>query len=127
MAHGNWCGPDWTGGQIGTWSSVNQGAALPPEDDLDSGCEVHDKCYEAVRRRCKKDPLCEAAGFNKCDTGLRNHAWNLPSKPKDWTNPPKSPFTAGIKRCVFIPIFTIQPLIRGDGGIGLGTDPWGIY
>jgi RHS repeat-associated protein len=84
--YGNWGGPDWTGGQVGDWNSINHSKALPPKDKQDSCYMVHDKCYGKCRR--KKQNTCqefadvkgtgpasrraEAVCFTDCDRALSN-------------------------------------------------------
>lgn len=64
--HGNWCGPDWTGGfqreygQIGMWDDI-----LPPIDALDKCCYTHDICYWECR--------CD----NGCNNGKRKNCMKV--------------------------------------------------
>ena len=66
--HGNWCGPNWTGGYEKSWDKLTQSeknTCKPPKDKLDSCCEVHDKehaqcreqypCDENMQKRCKEN------------------------------------------------------------------------
>jgi RHS repeat-associated protein len=47
--YGNWCGPNWTGGQVGTWDTIDKKKALAPIDEQDKYCEIHDKTFSAIR------------------------------------------------------------------------------
>jgi YD repeat-containing protein len=61
--HGNWCGPDWTGGfkreygQIGMWEDI-----LTPTDALDRCCYTHDICYW----ECRCDHGCSVDKRKSC-------------------------------------------------------------
>lgn len=70
--HGNWCGPDWTGGTAGQYSpTVNaSGGYKPPTDSLDGNCMQHDKCYAACRQSNTCDASARGSCFAKCDLGL---------------------------------------------------------
>jgi hypothetical protein len=52
--HGNWCGPNWTGGMPKAsydfpWLSYLMGSGYPPSiDDLDSCCFTHDACCAGI-------------------------------------------------------------------------------
>ncbi len=83
---------------------------IPSTDSLDEGCRMHDKCYGDA----DDDPRKE----NQCDDALREHARNLPPWAGDWKDPPRSlsgKMYGTALRCVFNPVFYIQPLLRGDG------------
>lgn len=41
--HGNYCGPNWSGGQ----HQASVGSNVPPIDDFDNTCKVHDAIYAA--------------------------------------------------------------------------------
>ena len=62
--HGNWCGPDWTGGRKAPYNRVldvgNYYSA--PISELDTACRVHDKCYA----RCRVDNACNGTGKENC-------------------------------------------------------------
>ena len=46
--HGNWCGPDWTAGQVKPAKDiVSTDARIPCIDKLDCACKVHD--YDVFR------------------------------------------------------------------------------
>lgn len=71
--HGNWWGPDWTGGQAGPYNPQVDAAGgyQPPIGSLDGSCVQHDKCYAS----CRQSATCDAAAargscFAKCDLGL---------------------------------------------------------
>jgi RHS repeat-associated protein len=65
--YGNWCGPNWTGGRVETYTPHEQGYYRPPIDSLDSFCMGHDICYY----KCRKDEPCDTNArdncFKKCD------------------------------------------------------------
>jgi len=61
--HGRWCGPGWTGGRQGAFSSHSQGYAQP-SDGLDSGCQRHDICYT----QCRTNFPCSKARRGSCMT-----------------------------------------------------------
>ena len=63
--HGNWCGPDWTGGYKKEWNQLTpaeQQNAAPPVDPVDAACMRHDKCYGA----CRNKYPCGAADRSRC-------------------------------------------------------------
>lgn len=70
--HGNWCGPDWTGGTAGQYSPTvdASGGYKPPTDSLDGSCMQHDKCYAACRQSNTCDASARGSCFAKCDLGL---------------------------------------------------------
>jgi RHS repeat-associated protein len=43
--YGNWGGPGWTGGQCGSWNSIDPTKAHPPIDNQDKAYCGHDRCY----------------------------------------------------------------------------------
>lgn len=60
--HGNWCGPNWTGGRNETFT---QGHIYdPPTSGLDSCCMDHDICYS----ECRKNNPCDLIGRDQCMT-----------------------------------------------------------
>jgi hypothetical protein len=73
--YGNWCGPDWTGGQKEEYTPHPPGHYKAPIDKLDSACEVHDKCYYQARQDypCDKDKRSDA--FRNCDRALTKAAY----------------------------------------------------
>jgi RHS repeat-associated protein len=75
--HGNWCGPNWTGGHKEQYIPTNdkkQADGTPyykePRDYVDKVCSHHDKCYSKCRAKHPCSPsgrrLCE----KKCDIFL---------------------------------------------------------
>ncbi|MFO0147156.1 MAG: RHS repeat-associated core domain-containing protein [Betaproteobacteria bacterium] len=63
--HGNWCGPNWTGGFNKSYdklSDAERRAALPPVTKLDSCCQTHDIVYAV----CRKANPCDAVARQKC-------------------------------------------------------------
>ena len=71
--HGNWCGPDMTGGYRKPYNQLDSGelaAALPPIDDLDMCCQSHDIDYGSCRDIC--DPKERSQCFKDADRQLGN-------------------------------------------------------
>jgi hypothetical protein len=73
--YGNWCGPDWTGGQEEEYSpNHSRDHYQPPIDLLDAECKGHDICYY----RCRHNNPCSPGGrsqcFRKCDKLLAHGA-----------------------------------------------------
>lgn len=63
--HGNWCGPDWTGGFTKSYdklSDAERKAALPPVTKLDGCCQTHDIVYAV----CRSAHPCDATARQKC-------------------------------------------------------------
>ena len=62
--HGNWCGPDWTGGRKEPYNRAldrnNHYAA--PLGRLDTACRVHDMCFA----QCRVDNACNGTGRENC-------------------------------------------------------------
>ncbi len=75
--HGNWCGPDWTGGQKGEYDPSKASSYKAPINPLDSACETHDKCYYS----CRQDFMCEpeerSKCFRECDKALTKAAYAI--------------------------------------------------
>ena len=70
--HGNWCGPNWTGGKVETYSPNHN--YQEPVDTLDTYCMMHDICYS----QCRKDHPCDKVDrgtcMTQCDRDLANGA-----------------------------------------------------
>ena len=66
--HGNWCGPDWTGGRKEEYSRKNMSLYKDPIDKLDGACKRHDICYERRRSDNPCDQNDRTQCFLKCDT-----------------------------------------------------------
>lgn len=70
--HGQWCGPNWTGGRIEPYipSHDKDGFYAPGIDYVDIPCSNYDKCYE----KCRDKHPCSALGRfgcqKKCDSFL---------------------------------------------------------
>lgn len=63
--HGNWCGPNWTGGYKKPWDELTpaeQQHAAPPVDPVDAACMKHDKCYAG----CRGKYPCSASDRSRC-------------------------------------------------------------
>jgi RHS repeat-associated protein len=84
--HGNWCGPNWTGGQTEPYIPSHDVGDYykDPIDHVDIACSHHDKCYSKCRdsHPCKKGARrhCE----RKCDYALTHEIF---SNPKSALNP----------------------------------------
>jgi hypothetical protein len=66
--HGNWCGPNWTGGFKKPWDKLTadeRRRLKPPLDGLDACCEVHDKCHAD----CRANFSCDLGGQKRCLEG----------------------------------------------------------
>ena len=72
--HGNWCGPDWTGGREEEYSSKNMSLYKYPIDKLDGACKRHDICYARCRADDPCDPQARSQCFLKCDATLAGAA-----------------------------------------------------
>jgi RHS repeat-associated protein len=70
--HGNWCGPDWSGGWHPSLHKRKDGPA-PPTDPLDELCKQHDAAYE---------PTAPDSGHRPADIRLRDQAQKLPGDPR---------------------------------------------
>ena len=81
--HGNWCGPDWTGGRVEEYDPAHDPLYKPPVDDLDRTCEHHDKCYYACRRDHPCDKEARAACMRQCDDVLTGEASSVVGK-QNW-------------------------------------------
>jgi RHS repeat-associated protein len=68
--HGNWCGPNWTGGQVEEYSSARDkdGHYKNPIDKEDTVCKHHDICYF----NCRSKFACDKGERKKCMTGCDN-------------------------------------------------------
>ncbi|PXF55877.1 MAG: hypothetical protein C4B58_14500 [Deltaproteobacteria bacterium] len=68
--YGNWGGPNWTGGQEGTWNTVDRSKVKPPIDKQDVCYRGHDKCYGSCRDNnpCKSEDRADC--FKNCDRKL---------------------------------------------------------
>jgi RHS repeat-associated protein len=77
VVHGNWCGPDWTGGHRESYNPANDilgpnGAPYynGPIDYTDSICRDHDICYYG----CRRDHPCDKGSRRNC---MRQCDYNL--------------------------------------------------
>jgi RHS repeat-associated protein len=74
--HGNWCGPDWTGGHTEMYDPAHDmsGPSGPyyngPIDYTDSVCKDHDICYYDCRRDHKCDKGSRRNCMRQCDGNL---------------------------------------------------------
>ena len=60
--HGNWCGPDWTGGKEEQFDPKHFKDYRKPIDALDEVCMHHDICYF----NCRSTLPCDKGGRRKC-------------------------------------------------------------
>ena len=67
--HGNWCGPNWTGGQTEPYipSHDQDGYYKDPRDYVDKVCSHHDKCYAKCRAKHPCSPWGRRFCNRKCD------------------------------------------------------------
>ena len=74
--HGNWCGPDWTGGRREEYSSKRDSGNYyeKPVDPLDSACQTHDKKYEACRLATPCDNKAKERCMDAADLELQRSA-----------------------------------------------------
>jgi hypothetical protein len=78
VKYGNWCAPDWTGGQVEEYSPKHsRGHYLTPIDDLDSECRRHDICYYKCRNNNPCSPSGRSECFRQCDDVLSKNAWAI--------------------------------------------------
>jgi RHS repeat-associated protein len=70
--HGNWCGPNWTGGQTEKYipSHDKNGYYKDPRDYVDKVCSHHDKCYSKCRANHQCSPWGRRFCEKKCDVFL---------------------------------------------------------
>ncbi|MEH8069830.1 RHS repeat-associated core domain-containing protein [Gallibacterium anatis] len=70
--HGNWCGPDWTGGRKESYGKErdHNGYYASPISQLDSACKQHDICYAQCRENFKCNGDSKAECMEKCDHDL---------------------------------------------------------
>jgi RHS repeat-associated protein len=68
--HGNWCGPNWTGGQVEEYNSARdkKGYYKDPIDAEDAVCKNHDICYF----NCRSKYSCDQEARRKCLVGCDN-------------------------------------------------------
>lgn len=72
--HGNWCGPDWTGGHRHPYTPVSPRYYKSTVDDLDQACKDHDICFFQCREQfpCNKQKRIEC--FRSCNGTLAKSA-----------------------------------------------------
>jgi len=68
--HGNWCGPNWTGGQEGTYLPGLNQFYKSPVDAVDAVCEEHDKCYYGCRSGFPCSQRSRQGCMRQCDYWL---------------------------------------------------------
>jgi hypothetical protein len=83
--NGNWCGGNWSGGQVPSLNGGKDGTAKPM-DSMDSCCMQHDFCYE----KCDKVPASQhKACLKKCDATLVGCLQSLNKDCTKWAQPPR--------------------------------------
>jgi RHS repeat-associated protein len=84
--HGNWCGPDWTGGHREPYDPTHDvsGPSGPyyngPIDYTDSVCRDHDICYYDCRRDHSCDKGARRNCMKQCDYNLIYELTRFPSR-----------------------------------------------
>ena len=68
--HGNWCGPDWTGGLDEQYYESPPGHYLFPKTLMDNACRAHDICYSVCREEYKCNKSGRGACMTQCDRSL---------------------------------------------------------
>jgi RHS repeat-associated protein len=81
--YGNWCGGNWSGGQIPSRHGGQMGTA-PPIDSLDACCKRHDFCYD----RCAKQHPPDASCIPNCNVNLVICTQALDKECCKWKKPP---------------------------------------
>ena len=83
--NGNWCGGDWSGGQMPSAHGGKDGTAKPM-DSLDTCCMKHDQCYSG----CENVPLsARGACIANCDRSLVGCLKDLNDDCSKWASPPR--------------------------------------
>jgi len=81
--YGNWCGPGWTGGKLGSFDLNRPYDYAVPVDRLDGCCREHDICYAQCRTTQKCESKEQASCFRECDrtlamcSGKSNGTWSF--------------------------------------------------
>lgn len=70
--HGNWCGPNWTGGYRGTYNPAMADAYKEPVDGLDRLCSAHDECYYRCRGQSPCNSFARTNCMKGCDARMRD-------------------------------------------------------
>jgi len=70
--HGNWCGPNWTGGQKHTYAPAADGYYKPAVDATDAACRRHDVGYYLCRQAFPCDKQRRGQCMTQMDRGLAN-------------------------------------------------------
>ena len=68
--HGNWCGPNWTGGKEHPYYDKPRSYYSPPISPMDSACRSHDICYSICREEHGCDKNKRGACMMECDRRL---------------------------------------------------------
>jgi len=78
--HGNWCGPNWTGGRTHPYIPMPLGYYGPAVDPTDLACQSHDICHYVCRTDfpCKRDERGHC--MVRCDRQLASELpWGMSS------------------------------------------------
>jgi len=81
--YGNWGGPDYTGGQVGTSNTIDRSRALAPIDKQDQCYKEHDICYGTCRSKTICSSKERANCFRDCDRKLAACLNNLGNDPSN--------------------------------------------
>jgi RHS repeat-associated protein len=86
--NGNWCGGNWSGGQV---PSLHGGREGPhgPVDSLDGCCMVHDRCYERCEKVQEKNAR-KACMITECDRVLVKCLSDLDNDCTRWPERPRA-------------------------------------
>ncbi len=69
--YGNWGGPDYTGGQVGSWNTIDRLQVRPAIDRQDECYKTHDLCYGSCRDNYSCNCPADRQGcFRSCDGQL---------------------------------------------------------
>lgn len=74
--HGQWCGPDWTGGRVESYVPANNALYAKPEDKLDAACKKHDIQYYKCRSKFKCNTDARRSCMASADKVLYDEAGN---------------------------------------------------
>lgn len=76
--NGNWGGGNWSGGQVPSANSGNDGT-VPPTDSADQCYYEHDHCYSSCG---------DKNNSKSCDATLKSCLRKLPKNTQNWSKPP---------------------------------------
>lgn len=70
--HGNWCGPNWTGGRVQPYVEASDGHYASSTDYTDEACKRHDQCFAMCREANPCEKNARKACMTSCNTNLVN-------------------------------------------------------